>query len=273
FDGLVVGNQGPHFSAGANIMILLVAAQEEEWDEIDLAVRSFQKATMSLKYAPRPVVVAPHGMTLGGGCEFCLHGARVQAAAESYIGLVETGAGIIPAGGGCKEMLVRAMDAAADELERLSRIRHVFETIALAKTSTSADEARELGFLRDADPVSMNPERLLADAKQTVLSLVRQGYRPPTPRTNVMVPGEAAYAQMQLGIHLLRRAERISDHDAKIADKLAYVLSGGALNPPQPASEQYLLDLEREAFLSLCGERKTLERIQYILKTGKPLRN
>ncbi|MBI4465981.1 MAG: 3-hydroxyacyl-CoA dehydrogenase/enoyl-CoA hydratase family protein [Acidobacteria bacterium] len=273
FDGLVVGNQGPHFSAGANIMILMVAIQEGEWDEIDLAIRSFQGASMGLKYAPKPVVVAPHGLALGGGCEFVLHGARVQAAAESYIGLVETGAGIIPAGGGCKEMVVRAMDAAEDELERLSRLRHTFETIALAKVSTSADHARRMGYLRDSDPISMNPERLIADAKQAVLGLVRTGYRQPAPRTDIPVPGETAYAQMKLGIHLMRRADRISDHDAKIAEKLAYVLSGGALNPPQPVSEQYLLDLEREAFLSLCGEPKTLERIQYILKTGKPLRN
>jgi 3-hydroxyacyl-CoA dehydrogenase len=170
-------------------------------------------------------------------------------------------------------MLVRAMDAAVDELDRLSRLRHVFETIALAKASTSADEARRLGFLREADQVSMNPERLIADAKQAALGLVRAGYRPPAPRTDVLVPGETAYAQMKLGIHLMRRAERISDHEVKIAEKLAYVLSGGALNPPQPVSEQYLLDLEREAFLSLCGEPKTLERIQYLLKTGKALRN
>ncbi|MFQ5663481.1 MAG: 3-hydroxyacyl-CoA dehydrogenase NAD-binding domain-containing protein [Terriglobia bacterium] len=273
FDGLLVANEGPNFSVGANLMLLLVAAQEGEWEEIDLAVRSFQRATMSLKYAPRPVVVAPHGMALGGGCEFVLHAARVQAAAESYIGLVETGAGLIPAGGGTKEMLVRAVDGAENELERLNRIRHAFETIALAQASSSADHARQLGFLRAGDLVSMNRDRLLADAKQTVLALVAQGYRPPTPRSDILVPGETAYAQMKLGIHLMRRAERISDYDAVIASKLAYVLSGGALNPPQPVSEQYLLDLEREAFLSLCGEPKTVERIQYILKTGKPLRN
>lgn len=273
FDALVVGNQGQHFSAGANIMILLVAAQEGEWDEIELAVRSFQRATMSLKYAPKPVVVAPHGLALGGGCEFVLHGARVQAAAESYIGLVETGAGILPAAGGCKEMVVRAVEAGTDELDRLNRLRQVFENIALARVSTSADEARRLGYLRTADLVTMNRDRLLADAKQTALNLVRQGYRPPTPRTDVLVPGETAYAQLKLGVHMMRRADRISDHEVKIATKLAYVLSGGALNPPQPVSEQYLLDLEREAFLSLVGEPKTLERIQHLLKTGKSLRN
>jgi 3-hydroxyacyl-CoA dehydrogenase len=272
FEGMVVGNQAPHFSVGANIMLLLITIQEEEWDDIDLIIRAFQNATMSLKYAPRPVVVATHGLALGGGCEFVLHGACVQAAAESYIGLVETGAGLIPAGAGTKEMLLRALDAAQNELERLSRVRQAFETIALAKASTSADEARRLGYLRPSDRVSMNADRLVADAKQTALGLV-PGYRPATPRTDIVVPGETAYAQLQLGIHLMQRAGYASDYDAHVASKLAYVITGGALNPPQPVSEQYILDLEREAFLSLCGEPKTQERIQYLLKTGKPLRN
>ncbi len=273
FEGLVVGNQGPHFSAGANLMLLLMTVQDGEWDELDLVIRSFQNAVMSLKYAPKPVVIAPHGMALGGGCEFVLHGARTQASAESYIGLVEVGAGLIPAGGGTKEMLVRALDAAEDDLEGLNRVRHVFETIALAKTSTSAEEARRLGYLRPTDAITMNQDRLLADAKQAVLELARQGYRPGAPRNDIVVPGEASYAQMKLGIHLMHRAEQITDHEVTIAGKLAYVLSGGRLNPPQAVSEQYLLDLEREAFLSLCGEPKTQERIQYLLKTGKPLRN
>jgi 3-hydroxyacyl-CoA dehydrogenase len=273
FDGLVIANQGQNFSVGANLMLLLMAAQEQEWDEIDRMVRAFQRATLSLKYAPKPVVVAPHGMALGGGCEFVLHGVRAHAAAESYIGLVETGAGLIPAAGGTKEMLVRAVDAAEQELERLNRIRHAFETIALATVSTSADHARQLGFLRVDDPVSMNLDRLLADAKQTALTLAAQGYRPSAPRTDIWVPGETAYAQMKLGIHLMQRAGYASEYDGVVASKLAYILSGGALNPPQTVSEQYLLDLEREAFLSLCGEPHTLERIQYILKTGKPLRN
>ncbi|MCI0403192.1 MAG: 3-hydroxyacyl-CoA dehydrogenase NAD-binding domain-containing protein [Acidobacteria bacterium] len=273
FDGLVVGNQGTHFSAGANIMLLLVAAQEGEWDEIDAMVRAFQDTFMAFKYAPRPVVVAPHGMTLGGGCEVVLHGARVVAAAETYMGQVETGAGLIPAGGGCKELALRAADAATDELDLLARMRHIFETVALGKVSTSADDARRLGFLRPGDQITMNLDRLLGDAKRAALSLWRTGYRPGTPRNDLRVAGEPAYTQMKLGIHLLRRAERISDYDAVIGEKLAYVLSGGALNPPQAVSEQYMLDLEREAFVSLCGERKTQERIQYILKTGKPLRN
>jgi 3-hydroxyacyl-CoA dehydrogenase len=273
FDGLIVANQGQHFSAGANIMLLLVAAQEEEWDEIGAMVRSFQRATMSLKYAPKPVVVAPYGLALGGGCEFVLHGPRVVAAAESYLGQVEVGAGLIPAGGGCKELALRAVDAASDELDCLNRLRHAFENIALAKVSTSADDARRLGYLRPGDSVTMNLDRLVADAKQTVLAMAAQGYRPATPRQDIRLPGETAYAQMKLGVHLMRRAERITDYEVVIAEKLAYVLSGGALNPPQPVSEQYLLDLEREAFVSLCGERKTQERIQYLLKTGKPLRN
>jgi len=273
FEGMVVGNQAPHFSVGANIMLLLMTIQEEEWDDIDLIIRAFQNATMSLKYAAKPVVVAVHGMALGGGCEFVLHGARVQAAAESYIGLVETGAGLIPAGAGTKEMLVRALDASSNELDRLNRVRHTFETLAMAKASTSADEARRLGFLRDADQVSMNQDHLIADAKQAVLELARGGYRPGAPRTDIVPPGETLHAQLKLGIHLMHRAGYISDYDAHVAGKLAYVISGGALNPPQPVSEQYLLDLEREAFLSLCGEPKTQERIQYLLKTGKPLRN
>jgi len=273
FDGLVIGNQGPHFSAGANIMLLLMAAQEEEWDEIHAMVRAFQNTVMVFKYAPRPVVVAPHGMALGGGCEVCLHGQRVVAAAETYMGQVETGAGLIPAGGGCKELVLRATDTARDELDLLNRIRHLFETIALAKVSTSAEDARRLGFLRPGDQITMNLDRLLGDAKQTVLAMARAGVRPGAPRTDIRIPGEAAYTQMKLVIHMMRRGEHITDYEAVIAEKLAYVLSGGALNPPQAVSEQYLLDLEREAFVSLCGERKTQERIQYLLKTGKPLRN
>ncbi|MFQ5818128.1 MAG: 3-hydroxyacyl-CoA dehydrogenase/enoyl-CoA hydratase family protein, partial [Terriglobia bacterium] len=224
FEGLVVGNQGLHFSAGANLMLLLITVQEEEWEELDLVIRAFQRATMSLKYASRPVVVAPHGLALGGGCEFVLHGACVQAAAESYIGLVETGAGLIPAGAGTKEMLVRALDAAENELERLNRLRTAFETIALAKASTSAEEARRLGYLRQSDRISMNQDRLLVDAKQTLLDLVRQGYRAGAPRTDILVPGETAYAPLTLGIHRMRRAQRISDYDAHSAAKLADVL-------------------------------------------------
>jgi 3-hydroxyacyl-CoA dehydrogenase len=185
---------------------------------------------MAFKYALRPVVVAPHGMTLGGGCEVVLHGQRVVAAAESYMGQVETGAGLIPAGGGCKELVLRATDAATDELDLLNRIRHLFETIALAKVSTSAEDARRLGFLRPGDQIAMNLDRLLGDAKQTVLAMARAGVRPGAPRTDIRVPGEAAYTQMKLLIHMMRRAEHITEYEAVIAEKLAYVLSGGALN-------------------------------------------
>ncbi len=272
FEGLVVANQGANFSAGANLVLLLVAAQEGEWDEIDLTVRAFQNAIMALKYSPRPVVVAPHALTLGGGCEIALHAARVQAAAELYIGLVETGVGIIPAGGGTKEMVIRTVDSSQSDLERYDRLRHTFETIAMAKVSTSAEEARQLGYLREGDLVSMNLDRLIADAKETVLALAR-GYRPPAPRTDILVDGEAMLASLKLAIHIVHSAGYISDYDAHVASKLAYVMAGGDLNPPQRVSEQYLLDLEREAFLSLCGEPKTLERIQSVLKTGKPVRN
>jgi len=272
FEGLVVANQGANFSAGANLVLLLVAAQEGEWGEIDLTVRAFQNAIMALKYSPRPVVVAPHALTLGGGCEIALHAARVQAAAELYIGLVETGVGIIPAGGGTKEMVIRTVDSSQSDLERYDRLRHSFETVAMAKVSTSAAEARQLGYLREGDLVSMNLDRLIADAKETVLALARS-YRPPVPRTDILVDGEAMLASLKLAIHIMRSAGYISDYDAHIASKLAYVMAGGDLNPPQRVSEQYLLDLEREAFLSLCGEPKTLERIQSVLKTGKPVRN
>lgn len=272
FEGLVIANQGANFSVGANLVLLLVAAQEGEWDEIDLAVRAFQKATMALKYAPRPVVVAPHAMALGGGCEIALHGTRVHAAAELYIGLVETGAGLIPAGGGTKEVVLRASDAARSDLDRYNNLRHAFETVAMAKVSTSAEEARDLGYLRAGDLVTMNLDRLIADAKQTVKALAR-GYRPPAPRTDILVGGEEMLATLELGIHLMRRADYITDYEAHIASKLAYVMAGGNLTPPQPVSEPYLLDLEREAFVSLCGEPKTRERIQSILKTGKTVRN
>ncbi len=273
FDGMIVANQGRNFSAGANLALMLMGILEGEWDEIDLAIRQFQGATMSLKYAPKPVVVASHGLVLGGGCEFVMHGWQAQAAAETYIGLVETGVGIIPAGGGAKEMALRAADAAEDDLDLLNRIRHFFEKAATATVYTSAEQARAGGYLRDSDGITMNLARLVEDAKQACLGLIRRGYRPRTPRTDIKVAGEAAYTQLKLGIHMMQRAGYASEHDGKVAGKLAYILSGGALNPPQEVREQYLLDLEREAFLSLCGEAKTVERMQSVLKTGKPVRN
>ena len=274
FAALVVGNDAPNFSAGANLMLLLLEAQEGNWDDIDLMVRTFQGATQALRHSDVPVVVCPAGLTLGGGCEIALHGDRIQAAAEGYIGLVEAGVGLIPAGGGAKEMLARSVEGLADpRADLLPRVQKVFETIGFAKVSTSAADAARLGFLRDVDAITMNRERLMADAKAVALERVREGYRPPAPRTAIPVGGDAVFAPLKLGVHLAWRAGRISDHDAVVGRTLASVLAGGPLPHQTTVSEQYLLDLEREAFLKLCGERKTLERIQHTLKTGKPLRN
>jgi 3-hydroxyacyl-CoA dehydrogenase len=276
FLGLVVGNQGQNFSVGANLMLVLLGAQEEEWDEIDLGVRAFQQATMSLRYSAKPVVVAPFQLTFGGGCEMTLHADRARAAAETYIGLVEVGVGLIPAGGGTKEMLVRALDsipAGVAEADPFPFVKRAFETIALAKVATSAAEARGFGFLREEDSFSMNADRLIADAKQEVLALASVGYTQPRQRADVLALGNSALATFKLGIHQLKRGGFISDYDALIGEKLARVLTGGDLNHETRVSEQYILDLEREAFLSLCGQRQTQERIAHMLKTGKPLRN
>ena len=271
FAALVVGNDGLHFSAGANLMLLLLEAQEGNWDEVDLMIRAFQGATMGLRNADVPVVVAPAGLTLGGGCEIVLHADRVQAAGESYIGLVEVGVGLIPAGGGTKEMLARSMDELPPGADVLPFVQRVFETIGFATVSTSGPDARRLGYLRAGDAITMNRERLVADAKTLALSLVG-GYVPPQPRT-IPVGGPSVLAALKLGVHLAWRAGRISEHDALIGRKLAWILAGGDIPTPATVSEQHLLDLEREAFLSLCGERKTQERIAHTLKTGKPLRN
>jgi 3-hydroxyacyl-CoA dehydrogenase len=274
FEAMVIANQAPNFSAGANLMLILVTAQEGEWDDIHLAVRQFQRATMAIKYAPRPVVVAPQGLALGGGCEISLHGARIQATAETYMGLVEAGVGLIPGGGGSKEMLIRANEhaAGAEDLDLFYALKPIFENIAMAKVSTSGEEARSLGYLRPADLVSMNRDRQVADAKETALAMVRAGYHPPAP-AEVRVLGEEFLAGAKLAIHMLLRGEFISEHDALVARKLGYILAGGSITAAQTVPEQYLLDLEREAFVSLCGERKTQERIAHTLKTGKPLRN
>jgi 3-hydroxyacyl-CoA dehydrogenase len=261
FAGLVVAAEGPNFSVGANLMLLLLEAQEGNWEDIDAMIRSFQKSTTGLRYSEVPVVVAPFGMTLGGGCEIVLHGDRVQAAAESYIGLVEVGVGLIPAGGGTKEMLLRL------------GAQKAFEMIGFARTSTSAPDARHLGYLRDVDNWTMNRDRLVFDAKQLVLKRVQEGYRPPARPTDIAVGGDAIRATLDLGVHLAWRAGRISDHDAVIGRKLSWILAGGSLPHAAKVSEDQLLDLEREAFLSLCGVPKTLERIQYTLKMGKTLRN
>ncbi len=281
FDAFVITNDAANFSVGANIMMLLMAVQEEEWDEVDLAIRQFQGMTQAIKFSPKPVVVAPFGMSLGGGCEITLHAAARQPHAELYTGLVEVGVGLLPGGGGCKEMTLRALDKAyhvrpagrGESVELMEAMKQAFETVAMAKVSLSAAEAKTLGFISSGDDITMNRERVLTDAKQRALELVKEGYRAPVPRTDILAPGESILATLKLGVHIMHEGEYITDHEVKIANKVAEVLCGGALNPGTPVSEQYLLDLEREAFKSLCGEKKTQERIQYTLKTGKTLRN
>jgi 3-hydroxyacyl-CoA dehydrogenase len=275
FKGLVIGNQGGNFSAGANIMMLLLAAQEEEWDDIHMMVRALQKTVMRLRYSPKPVVTAPYGLTLGGGCEISMHGDRVRAAGETYMGQVEVGVGLIPAGCGTKEMTMRAMDAAqkAPDADPLAFLKKTFELLGMGKVATSGQEAKAWGFLRESDSISMNGDRLIADAKQEVLNLDASGYVQPVERTDILALGESAQSAMKLALHMMKRGGFISDHDELIGKKLAHVMSGGDLNHKTYVSEEYLINLEREAFVSLCGERKTQDRIAAMLKTGKPLRN
>jgi len=276
FDAMVIGNQAPNFCVGANLMLVLLAIQEGEWNDIHQAVRAFQNANMALKYAPKPVVAAPFGLALGGGTEICLHATRVRAAAESYMGLVEAGVGLIPAGGGTKEMLLRALETVPSdpEADPFTYVEEVFLNIGMAKVSTSAEEARRLRYLSPQDSISMNRDRQIADAKQLALDLFRLGYRPGKPREDVRALGQPTFTKMKLALHLMRRGEYLSDYDVTVGTQLARVLSGGGeFTSPQLVSEQYLLDLEREAFVSLCGQKKTVERIQFTLKKGKPLRN
>ncbi len=260
FQALVIANESDNFSVGANLVMVLLAAQEGDWDELGAAVHRFQHVNQAIKYSPRPVVAAPHAQTLGGGAEIVLHSARVQASAELYMGLVETGVGLIPGGGGCKELLAKLKDP-----------RRVFELIGYAKVSSSAENARELGLIGRGAGITMNPARRIGDAKAVALALA-PGYAPPAPET-VAVAGDAGFAILKMGAWLARQAEYISDHDMAVAERLAHVLSGGRLTGAQNVSEQYLLDLEREAFLSLCGMPRTQERMAHTLKTGKPLRN
>ena len=281
FKGFVVTSDALNFSVGANLMQVLLAIQDEEWEEIDRNVREFQAMTQAIRFCSRPVVAAPFGMCLGGGAEVALHAASRQSHIELYMGLVETSVGLLPAGGGCKEMTLRAIAAAnairmsprSDSVEMNDAVRNVFETIAMAKVSSSAVEARALHLMRESDGITMNRERLLLDAKSEAVRLADTGYVPRLPRADISVPGENILANLKLGIHMMREAEFISDHDVKIARLVANVLCGGPVTPGTQVNEQYLLDLEREAFLSLCGERKTAERIAATLKTGKPLRN
>jgi 3-hydroxyacyl-CoA dehydrogenase len=285
FDAFVITNDAPNFSVGANLMLLLMSVQEDEWDDVDLAIRQFQGMTQAIKFSPKPVVVAPFGLCLGGGTEISLHAAARQPHAELYAGLVEVGVGLLPGGGGCKEMLLRAVDSAtasrgkvsgealAGSVEMMEALKNAFETIATAKVATSAHEARGLGFVSDADRITMNRERVLSDAKARALELARAGYEPPVPRTDIPAPGESLLAALKMGVHLMRQGDYITDYEVRLGAKIAEVLCGGNVTPGTPVSEQYILDLEREGFKSLCGEKKTQERIQFTLRTGKTLRN
>jgi 3-hydroxyacyl-CoA dehydrogenase len=282
FDGLVIANHGTNFSAGANLVMVLFAAQEEEWDDLDFAIKALQDAMMRLKYLDKPVVAAPAGMALGGGCEVCLAADRVRYAAETYMGLVEVGVGLVPAGGGGKELLIRNTDHLFEvekggvymkQIEMMPFVARAFETIALAKVSTSGPEAVKLGYLRPTDKMTVNRDYLIQDAKNTVLAMNMEGYTPPKPLDEIRVPGENTLAMIKLAIWTLHEQGYATDHDVTVSTKVAHVLCGGNLLPDTKVSEQYLLDLEREAFLSLCGDPNTHARIQHMLNTGKPLRN
>ncbi|HEX7016039.1 MAG TPA: 3-hydroxyacyl-CoA dehydrogenase/enoyl-CoA hydratase family protein [Cyclobacteriaceae bacterium] len=273
YEGLVIGHQQADFSLGANLGLVFMFAIEQDYDEIEFMVRQFQHTVMRIRYSSVPVVVCPKGRTLGGGCEITLHADRVQAAAETYIGLVEVGVGLIPAGGGTKEMTKRVSDAFEEGDVELNTLQNAFMTIATAKVSFSAAEARRMKILKEGDRISVNVDRQLADAKAAVLDMAAAGYTMPIQATDIKVQGRTGLALFLAGIHGMREGNYISDHDAKIARKIAHVMCGGDLTSPQQVSEQYLLDLEREAFVSLCGERKTLERIQAVITGGKPLRN
>ncbi|WP_299758961.1 3-hydroxyacyl-CoA dehydrogenase/enoyl-CoA hydratase family protein [uncultured Pontibacter sp.] len=273
FRGMVVGNQGANFSAGANVGLIYMYALDQDYDELNMIIRQFQNTMMRMRYSAIPVVGAPHGLTLGGGCELNLHVDHIQASAETYMGLVEFGVGLIPGGGGTKEMTLRAADMYADGDIEYNDLKNVFLNIGMAKVSTSAKEAVDLGFMRKSDGITINSNRLIADAKAQAILLADAGYTKPVQRTNVKVQGKGALGMFLTGANAMYTGRYMSEHDLKISQKLAYVMCGGDLSAPTEVSEQYLLDLEREAFLSLTGERKTLERIQSILTTGKPLRN
>ena len=274
FKGLVIANDGPNFSAGANVGMIFMLAIEQEYDELDMAIRMFQNSMMRVRYSSIPVVIAPHGLTLGGGCEMNLHADKICAAAETYIGLVELGVGLIPGGGGTKEFALRAGDDLHEDEPETVTLKNRFFSIATAKVATSAQEAFDMGILRKGqDEVVMNIGRRITEAKKSVIEIYDEGYTMPTPRKDVKVMGRAGLGAMLAGINGMWRGGYATDHDAFVARKLAYVLCGGDLSEQSLVSEQYLLDLEREAFLSLCGEKKSLERIQAVLKTGRPIRN
>ena len=274
FAGLVVGNQATNFSVGANIGMIFMMAAEQEYDELNMAIKYFQDSMMRMRYSSIPTVAAPHGMALGGGCELSMHADKVVAAAETYIGLVEFGVGVIPGGGGSKEMALRASDTFRKGDVQLNTLQDHFLTIGMAKVATSAYEAFDLGILQKGkDVVVVNKDRQLGVAKQHAKLMADMGYTQPVHRKDVLVLGKQALGMFMVGTDSMKDSKYISEHDMKIANKLAYVMAGGDLSEPTKVSEQYLLDLEREAFLSLCTERKTLERIQHMLTKGKPLRN
>ncbi|MFY0600964.1 MAG: enoyl-CoA hydratase/isomerase family protein [Cyclobacteriaceae bacterium] len=273
FEGLVIGNESSNFSAGANLAMLFMFAVDQEFDEIDLMIRQFQATMTKARFSSVPVVSATAGLALGGGCELSLHCDAIQAHAETYIGLVEVGVGLIPGGGGTKELTMRASDSYGPNDPEFNTLQEYFMNIATAKVATSAEEARGMHILRDSDRITLNRSRHLADAKERALEIVKAGYTQPVMRKDIKVQGRAGMAMFEAGVTGMKYGAYISDHDAKIARKLSWVMNGGELSAPALVSEQYLLDLEREAFLSLCGEQKTLERIQSILFKGKPLRN
>ena len=274
YKGLVIGNDAPNFSVGANLMMISMLVMEQEFDELDIAIRQFQQTTMRCRYSSVPVVSAPHGMTLGGGCEVTLHSDAVIASAETYMGLVEVGVGLIPAGGGTKELALRTSDSFKNGDPMLQSLQDNFLNIAMAKVGTSAKEAFDLGLMRkNKDRIVVNAKRVIAEAKQEVIRLSEEGYTQNAHRNDITVLGRTGLGTLTVGVESFVAGGYISAHDAKIAKKIAYVMCGGDLSAPTQVNEQYLLDLEREAFLSLCGEKKTLERIQAMLTTGKPLRN
>jgi 3-hydroxyacyl-CoA dehydrogenase len=274
FDGLVVGNQGEHFSAGANIFLILMLAQQGQWDQIDAITRELQNVFQAMRYAPKPVVTAPFGMALGGGAEFAMAGARTVSHVELYTGLVEIGVGLLPAGTGCKEMLRRKINPVMQtpNADVLPHLLAVFENIALAKVSESAQQARDMGFLMPADRIVLNKDHLLAEAKREVLHLAESGYHPLPPR-KIWAAGRDALAALRMAVYTLREGGFATEHDALIANKIAYVLCGGDLSEAGWVPEQYILDLERTAFVELCREPKTHERIAHMLQYNKPLRN
>jgi len=272
YQGLVIGNQADNFSVGANLAMIMMMASEQDWWELNMAIKTFQDTMMKVRYSAIPVVVAPHGMTLGGGCEVSLHADKIVAAAETYMGLVEVGVGVIPGGGGTKEMTRRAAKHLISDDVKTNHLREAYMTVAMAKVATSVYEAKNLGFLRGEDIIVVNKDRQIAEAKKHTVLLAEAGYTQPVPE-KVKVLGKEAMGMFYVGSDQMVAGNYISEHDRLIANKLGYVMTGGNLSEATEVSQQYLLDLEREAFLSLCGERKTLERIQHMLKTGKPLRN